>query len=102
MARSARAHQRQKNNTALRAKVFAPQEDARAQRLNDKLMEIASKPSEREKAKETEMEVEPTQADVENAKRVGNGQHCDRSNATKVLDTDYLQKWRLTTMVLVR
>lgn len=73
MAKSTRAHARQKNNTALRANVFAPGEQARAQRLNDKLMEIVSNPSAREQAKQNEMEVEPTQADVENAKRVPDG-----------------------------
>ena len=74
MAKSSRAHQRQKNNTALRNKVFAPAEKARAERLSAKLMQIVSKPSERETQKDNEMEVELTQADVENAKRVGDGE----------------------------
>ncbi|KAL9048297.1 MAG: hypothetical protein Q9162_007787 [Coniocarpon cinnabarinum] len=60
MAKSARSNARQKNNTALRNNVFGPVEQARARRLSEKLSQVVSQPTEREKQKQNEMEVERT------------------------------------------
>ena len=73
MAKSTRAHQRQKNNTALRARVFAPAEKARAERLSEKLMQIASQPSANELQKQNEMEVEHPKLDSEQHKAGDDG-----------------------------
>lgn len=43
MAKSSRATRIKKNNTALKNKVFGPVEQARAERMNERLLEIASK-----------------------------------------------------------
>lgn len=44
MAKGARASTRQRNNAALRKKVFGPAFDARTERLSAKLQELASAP----------------------------------------------------------
>lgn len=44
MAKSSRASSIKANNRALKSKVFGPAEDARAQRLSARLMEIAKQP----------------------------------------------------------
>ena len=60
MAKSARSNQRAKNNQKLRTRVFAPADQARTERLSEKLLQIASRPSDKQKEKQNEMEVEPT------------------------------------------
>lgn len=44
MAKGLRASTERSNRTALRAKVFKPVEDARANRLNARLQEIIAQP----------------------------------------------------------
>lgn len=56
MAKGARNSVRKINNRALKAKVFGPVENARAERLNAKLMELVAQP----KPAREEMEVEAT------------------------------------------
>lgn len=56
MAKSSRASAIKKNRTAIKKKVFGPVEDARAARLNAKLLELASQP----KPAREDMEIEET------------------------------------------
>lgn len=44
MAKGLRASSRKKNNQALRARLYGPASDARAERLSAKLQELAAKP----------------------------------------------------------
>ncbi|XXH04716.1 hypothetical protein Hte_011138 [Hypoxylon texense] len=44
MAKSSRASSRKANNQRLKAKVFSPVEEARAERLSAKLLELAAQP----------------------------------------------------------
>lgn len=73
MAKSTRSHQRQKNNAALRKRVFAPVDQARAERLSEKLLQIASQPTEKERQKQNEMEVEPVKESTTAVRRGEDG-----------------------------
>lgn len=44
MAKSSRSSSRKANNQRLKAKVFSPIEEARAERLSAKLLELAAQP----------------------------------------------------------
>ena len=59
MAKGARASSRKANRSKLRARVFQPVEDARLERLHQKLLETVQQPKP-ESAKDKEMDVDPT------------------------------------------
>ncbi|PQE13914.1 family UPF0642 protein [Rutstroemia sp. NJR-2017a BBW] len=56
MAKGARASTKKANHAALKAKVFGPVENARAERLHAKLMELASQPKPSAKAEDVDMD----------------------------------------------
>lgn len=56
MAKGARSSSIKANNSALKAKVFGPVENARAERLNAKLMELISQPKPSAKTEDVNME----------------------------------------------
>jgi hypothetical protein len=64
MAKGLRASSRKKNSQALRARLYGPAADARAERLSAKLQEIAAKPRPEQ---ERLMEVDDTQSKQESA-----------------------------------
>jgi hypothetical protein len=66
MAKSSRASSNKKNHQALRRKIFDPAENARAARLNAKLEELVSQPTEREAGK---MDVEDSDAVAKEVQR---------------------------------
>ena len=63
MAKGARSSVRKNNNKKLRAKVFGPVEDARAERLSAKLLELAAQPN----PPRPDMEVEPSSGEFSSA-----------------------------------
>ncbi|KAJ9134464.1 hypothetical protein NKR23_g10103 [Pleurostoma richardsiae] len=74
MAKSSRSSTRKTNNQRLKKNVFGPTEDARAERLSAKLLELASLPK---PEKETEMEDVAAQ-DAQNEKgTTGGGEQGD-------------------------
>ncbi|KAH6866838.1 uncharacterized protein J4E88_006371 [Alternaria novae-zelandiae] len=64
MAKGARASSKKANRTKLRARVFGPVEQARAERLHAKLLETIAQP----KPERTEMETEETNTTDDAAK----------------------------------
>lgn len=60
MAKGLRSSVKKSNRTKLRSRVFAPVEDARTQRLHEKLLAIAQQPKP-EPSKKSEMEVDSTE-----------------------------------------
>lgn len=59
MAKGLRASSRKKNSQALRARLYGPAADARAERLSAKLQELAAKPrSDQEKTMDVDEAVE--------------------------------------------
>ncbi|KAI1378275.1 hypothetical protein F4677DRAFT_389602 [Hypoxylon crocopeplum] len=56
MAKSARSSSRKANNQRLKSKVFGPVEEARAERLSAKLLELAAQPKP-PKPESTEMKI---------------------------------------------
>ncbi|KAL2879626.1 hypothetical protein SGCOL_004955 [Colletotrichum sp. CLE4] len=64
MAKSARASVIKKNNQRLKANVFGPVEQARAERLSAKLLELAKAPKPEREA-DTKMDVEEQDDDAE-------------------------------------
>lgn len=63
MAKGARSSSNKANNVALKAKVFGPVENARAERLNAKLMELISQPKPKPTAKTEDVDMEAKDAD---------------------------------------
>ncbi|QSZ37860.1 hypothetical protein DSL72_008960 [Monilinia vaccinii-corymbosi] len=58
MAKGARSSSNKANNVALKNKVFGPVENARAERMHAKLMELISQPKPSAKSEDVEMEAE--------------------------------------------
>lgn len=56
MAKSTRANTIKRNRANLRSKVFAPESEARTERLAAKLQEVASQPKQEEQQKESDMD----------------------------------------------
>ena len=88
MAKSTRSNKRQKNNASLRNRVFAPVDQARAERLSEKLLQIASQPSEREKQQQNEMEVEPTHGSSKFVKGGDDGMFLDWLSSINLIVAD--------------
>ncbi|KAF2866505.1 hypothetical protein BDV95DRAFT_584030 [Massariosphaeria phaeospora] len=62
MAKGLRSSVKKSNRTKLRARVFRPVEDARAERLHAKLLDTLQQPKREQPAKKTEMDIDDAPA----------------------------------------
>ncbi|SPN98337.1 uncharacterized protein DNG_01384 [Cephalotrichum gorgonifer] len=84
MARGLRSNARKANNRKLKANVFGPVEDARAERLSAKLMEVANQPK---PIVDAEMKTDDLASDdgVDSPKQAEESEAMDVDSAQKTL-----------------
>ncbi|KAF7935408.1 uncharacterized protein EAE97_008315 [Botrytis byssoidea] len=92
MAKGARSSSIKANNSALKAKVFGPVENARAERLNAKLMELISQPKPSAKTEDVSMEVKEGKDEEASAKDTSKATAAAQEKPSEEMEVDAISK----------
>ncbi|KAF7944461.1 hypothetical protein EAE96_010852 [Botrytis aclada] len=92
MAKGARSSSIKANNSALKAKVFGPVEDARAERMHAKLMELISQPKPSEKTVDVDMEGKEGKGEEASAKDTSNATAPAQEKPSEEMEVDAISK----------
>ncbi|CAD6448440.1 0fabd925-02ff-44c6-b031-bbf25dc5af29 [Sclerotinia trifoliorum] len=92
MAKGARSSSIKANNSALKAKVFGPVENARAERLNAKLMELISQPKPSAKTEDVDMEGKEAKDVEASAKDTTNDAAAAQEKPSEKMEVDAISK----------
>ncbi|TGO55206.1 hypothetical protein BCON_0095g00200 [Botryotinia convoluta] len=92
MAKGARSSSIKANNSALKAKVFGPVENARAERLNAKLMELISQPKPSAKTEDVDMEGKEGKGEEASAKDTSNATAAAKEKPSEEMEVDAISK----------
>ncbi|APA15370.1 predicted protein [Sclerotinia sclerotiorum 1980 UF-70] len=92
MAKGARSSSTKANNSALKAKVFGPVENARAERLNAKLMELISQPKPSAKTEDVDMEGKEAKDVEASAKDTTNDVAAAQEKPSEKMEVDAISK----------
>ncbi|TGO19951.1 hypothetical protein BPAE_0328g00040 [Botrytis paeoniae] len=92
MAKGARSSSIKANNSALKAKVFGPIENARAERLNAKLMELISQPKPSAKTEDVDMEAKEGKGEEASAKDTSKATAAAQEKPSEEMEVDAISK----------
>ncbi|KAF7926362.1 uncharacterized protein EAE98_006657 [Botrytis deweyae] len=92
MAKGARSSSIKANNSALKAKVFGPVENARAERLNAKLMELISQPKPSAKTEDVSMEAKEGKGEEASAKDTSKATAASQEKPSEEMEVDAISK----------
>ncbi|KAF5871108.1 putative gpi ethanolamine phosphate transferase protein [Botrytis fragariae] len=92
MAKGARSSSIKANNSALKAKVFGPVENARAERLNAKLMELISQPKPSAKTEDADMEAKEGKGEEASAKDASKATTAAQEKPSEEMEVDAISK----------
>ncbi|TGO40010.1 hypothetical protein BHYA_0044g00520 [Botrytis hyacinthi] len=92
MAKGARSSSIKANNSALKAKVFGPVENARAERLNAKLMELISQPKPSAKTEDVNMEAKEGKDEEASAKDSSKATAAAQEKPSEEMEVDAISK----------
>ncbi|TGO09233.1 hypothetical protein BTUL_0174g00160 [Botrytis tulipae] len=92
MAKGARSSSIKANNSALKAKVFGPVENARAERLNAKLMELISQPKPSAKTEDVSMEAKEGKDEEASAKDTSKATAAAQEKPSEEMEVDAISK----------
>ncbi|KAF7897984.1 uncharacterized protein EAF01_008950 [Botrytis porri] len=92
MAKGARSSSIKANNSALKAKVFGPVENARAERLNAKLMELISQPKPSAKTEDVDMVGKEGKGEEASAKDTSKSTAAAQERPSEEMEVDAISK----------
>ncbi|ATZ58790.1 hypothetical protein BCIN_16g04750 [Botrytis cinerea B05.10] len=92
MAKGARSSSIKANNSALKSKVFGPVENARAERMHAKLMELISQPKPSAKTEDVDMEAKEGKDGEASAKDTSNAAAAAQEKPSEEMEVDAISK----------